>query len=262
MPIEFRCSQCGKLLRTGDDTAGRQAQCPECGTIGTVPGPAGPPEPVVPTAAPLGDEGPPAAGARPGSPFAAGAAPAASLDAPYQPSSPFDYQLPPGQLYAEAAQRVSGPATALIVIGWLGIDPVRAAVIVWTIYVVARGLRCAVERRRAIARARTGRRHRHGRRLLRGRIGIVSASAMGGPDRGRRREDEETPELRSGHGRGDCRHDPLHLAVLSAESAVWHLGVGRAERQLREGGVPKLSWRYGRCNVHCGSEAAIPIAGG
>ncbi len=38
MPIEFRCSRCGKLLRTGDGTAGRQAQCPECGTIGTVPG--------------------------------------------------------------------------------------------------------------------------------------------------------------------------------------------------------------------------------
>ncbi len=30
MPIEFRCLQCGKLLRTGDDTAGKQAKCPEC----------------------------------------------------------------------------------------------------------------------------------------------------------------------------------------------------------------------------------------
>ena len=38
MPIEFRCTQCNKLLRTGDDTAGRQAQCPACGVIMPVPG--------------------------------------------------------------------------------------------------------------------------------------------------------------------------------------------------------------------------------
>jgi phage FluMu protein Com len=37
MPIEFRCQQCGKLLRTPDETAGRQARCPECGAINVVP---------------------------------------------------------------------------------------------------------------------------------------------------------------------------------------------------------------------------------
>lgn len=37
MAIEFRCTQCNNLLRTGDDTAGKQAQCPQCGAIGTVP---------------------------------------------------------------------------------------------------------------------------------------------------------------------------------------------------------------------------------
>ena len=37
MPIEFRCTQCAKLLRTGDDTAGKQAKCPACETILTVP---------------------------------------------------------------------------------------------------------------------------------------------------------------------------------------------------------------------------------
>ncbi len=37
MAIEFRCTDCGKLLRTGDDTAGRQAKCPECGTVTTIP---------------------------------------------------------------------------------------------------------------------------------------------------------------------------------------------------------------------------------
>ena len=37
MAIEFRCTNCSKLLRTGDDTAGRQAKCPECGTVMTIP---------------------------------------------------------------------------------------------------------------------------------------------------------------------------------------------------------------------------------
>ncbi|MBN2295771.1 MAG: zinc ribbon domain-containing protein, partial [Pirellulales bacterium] len=37
MPIEFRCTQCSKLLRTGDDTAGKQAKCPACQAIVTVP---------------------------------------------------------------------------------------------------------------------------------------------------------------------------------------------------------------------------------
>ena len=37
MAIEFRCTQCNKLLRTGEGTAGKQAKCPECGTVLTVP---------------------------------------------------------------------------------------------------------------------------------------------------------------------------------------------------------------------------------
>ncbi|MEX0711339.1 MAG: YIP1 family protein [Pirellulales bacterium] len=37
MPIEFRCHQCGKLLRTADDTAGKQAKCPSCGAIQSIP---------------------------------------------------------------------------------------------------------------------------------------------------------------------------------------------------------------------------------
>jgi hypothetical protein len=37
MSIEFNCGQCGRLLRTGDDTAGRMAQCPECGAQTQVP---------------------------------------------------------------------------------------------------------------------------------------------------------------------------------------------------------------------------------
>ena len=43
MPIEFRCTQCQKLLRTQDDTAGKQAKCPICGTLVQIPEPGSPP---------------------------------------------------------------------------------------------------------------------------------------------------------------------------------------------------------------------------
>jgi hypothetical protein len=43
MPIEFKCSQCGRLLRTGDETAGRLAQCPQCGSQTQIPQPSQPP---------------------------------------------------------------------------------------------------------------------------------------------------------------------------------------------------------------------------
>lgn len=42
MPIEFRCNQCGKLLRTGDDTAGLQAKCPSCSAVVPIPSDAPP----------------------------------------------------------------------------------------------------------------------------------------------------------------------------------------------------------------------------
>jgi len=37
MPIEFRCTSCAKLLRTPDESAGKRAKCPQCGTIVDVP---------------------------------------------------------------------------------------------------------------------------------------------------------------------------------------------------------------------------------
>lgn len=37
MPIEFRCSGCQKLLRTPDESAGKKARCPDCGSIVDVP---------------------------------------------------------------------------------------------------------------------------------------------------------------------------------------------------------------------------------
>lgn len=37
MPIEFSCTQCGKQLRTPDETAGKQAKCPQCGAVMEIP---------------------------------------------------------------------------------------------------------------------------------------------------------------------------------------------------------------------------------
>jgi len=37
MAIEFRCRSCEKLLRVGEDAAGRQARCPACGELNHVP---------------------------------------------------------------------------------------------------------------------------------------------------------------------------------------------------------------------------------
>jgi hypothetical protein len=39
MAIEFRCNRCGRLLQTGDETAGRMAQCPDCGSQTPIPFP-------------------------------------------------------------------------------------------------------------------------------------------------------------------------------------------------------------------------------
>jgi hypothetical protein len=118
MPIEFRCSQCGKLLRTGDDTAGKQAQCPACGTVSTVPTPVAPPE-AVPE--------PPA----PPSPFATtspwGESPSSPFAARGQADAENPYQAPPEYAPAEAfpgafaQERVSAPATGLIVVGAIGL---------------------------------------------------------------------------------------------------------------------------------------------
>jgi hypothetical protein len=108
MAIEFRCIQCHRMLRTGDETAGRQAQCPECGTISPVPSSS---EPSSVVASPEG-----------GNPFAAWqpseSQPAS--DNPYQsPMAPMRSVLVPAD--PSAAQRVAGPATALIVTAVLGL---------------------------------------------------------------------------------------------------------------------------------------------
>ncbi len=91
MSIEFRCTQCNKLLRTGDETAGKQAQCPQCGAVMTIPAasaagsgvPSSQP-PLPPGETPFSAAGAPAAGStEPGSPFqppaAAGYMPPAAI---------------------------------------------------------------------------------------------------------------------------------------------------------------------------------------
>lgn len=112
MSIEFHCSRCGRLLRTGDDTLGRMAQCPQCGA-----------QTQVPTPEMLGSasSAPPSGGG-------------GSFDSrSQQPADSTGYQTPyqstpghaPGQApqvnQYYALQRVSGPAVSLIVTGVLGL---------------------------------------------------------------------------------------------------------------------------------------------
>jgi uncharacterized membrane protein len=62
VPIEFQCSNCGKLLRTGDDTAGKRAKCPKCGAVMTIPTPGtlvAPPQPPAPAEPPGGGKSQP-----------------------------------------------------------------------------------------------------------------------------------------------------------------------------------------------------------
>lgn len=84
--IEFRCHQCGKLLRSGGAFAGKQSKCPNCGTIVDIPAESSQP-PVTPGAAPD----------QPGtSNGGAAAAPGANVQPPYGQPQP-GYTPQPGQ---------------------------------------------------------------------------------------------------------------------------------------------------------------------
>ena len=94
MAIEFRCGPCGRLLRTGDDTAGKQAQCPECGALTRVPAPAQPPASWAPPLAPLDA----------GSPFGPGTTTGMAPDADNRYQSPSQLgPAPPGESKAVGA---------------------------------------------------------------------------------------------------------------------------------------------------------------
>ena len=89
MPIEFRCSQCNQLLRVPEASAGKNARCPKCQTLMTVPGAAqaAPPPPPVPPESSFA--WPPGAGPAPA------ATPAPST--PPEPKNPFSsVNLPAG----------------------------------------------------------------------------------------------------------------------------------------------------------------------
>ena len=112
MPIEFRCSECNRLLRTGDDTAGRQAKCPECGTIMTIPSPAQPtppqgvpPSPDVPSS-PFG-----AGGAGPSSPY--GAPGGMGGPPPGDPTNP--YRSPTGDMDEPVGYSTKGPIVPTVI---------------------------------------------------------------------------------------------------------------------------------------------------
>lgn len=116
MSIEFRCSQCGKLLRTGDETAGRQAQCPDCKALTQVPT-------ADSDATPSDNPFKQASAGTADNPFG----PGPQYCGPIDPGNP--YQSPHSDTYSQFAgpidpiirQRVSAPATALIVMGAFGL---------------------------------------------------------------------------------------------------------------------------------------------
>jgi len=116
MPIEFRCTKCGSLLRTPDGSAGRTAQCPQCGAQMPIPGP----QSAEPSPAESFQEQQPADSAET-SPFGQPGSQAADQTNPY--ASPSAYSTAPGYGAADpaAASRVATPATILIVLGFVGI---------------------------------------------------------------------------------------------------------------------------------------------
>lgn len=125
MSIEFRCTQCSKLLRVGDDALGKKARCPDCGTIQEVVSPqdsaARPfaePTSTFPSdanrAAPLG--GPPASPANPFGDTGSGGTPFGSQGVnPYQ--APATAGSPTPMSRATAMDRVRGPAIGMLVAG-------------------------------------------------------------------------------------------------------------------------------------------------
>jgi len=126
MPIEFSCTQCGRLLRTADETAGRSARCPACGTVMTVPDRAEPPAADQPFAEggeiPFGVASPVD---EPGEPVNPYRAPADHM--PFSPSPPT----------VAAIERVRAPAICLIVMAALGLAACLGIALLYAVLLVA-----------------------------------------------------------------------------------------------------------------------------
>lgn len=146
MAIEFRCVNCQKMLRVGDDAVGKKARCPDCGAIQSIgaafPEPAGPltaadvglnraaapsstldasldraPSPfskptAQTTANPFGDNARYGYGVGASNPYAGSSLPGEAVVRP-------DLIDPAARLIAE--QRVKAPALALMVVQSLGL---------------------------------------------------------------------------------------------------------------------------------------------
>jgi len=136
MPIEFRCTQCDRLLRTQDETAGKKAKCPECGAILTIPIPGTPPEPVGPPQSPAVPPSPamgPPPDAGPPSPFGPIEPPPGGPTSPFGPGAEPDAENP----YASPADYTAGTsaqAAPLRPIVPTRIDAGDILARAWTIY--------------------------------------------------------------------------------------------------------------------------------
>jgi phage FluMu protein Com len=125
MSIEFRCTQCQRLLRTGDDAAGKQAQCPGCATVLTVPAAAG--EVASGSAPPVLGAAPSPTGATPFGPSSPGATPfgspwaEAASGGPQGPGGPVNPYQSPGDFHGSPSWLPAGPQ-APVVPTILGLD--------------------------------------------------------------------------------------------------------------------------------------------
>ena len=205
MAIDFRCSTCNRLLRTGDETAGRQAQCPGCGTINAVPT----------TEASAGSAAPFAASPDAGGAFAAvPAAACPSVVNPYQSPIVSGYAIPPGQqdplALHLASQCVTGPAVSLMVLA----DPWDSGVSVHCRTVTGFILVMALSGHAGeIAQGSRPARTRGGQRRSRNR-----GDRWNGPRWShllRRETHESAAELSFRHYCRGARHDSVRFAVLA-----------------------------------------------
>ena len=108
MPIDFSCTGCAKLLRVSDESAGKDARCPDCGAINRVPTAGAAPftraSTPVPTPGLFSEQGPPASsnpfGAGPVNPYAAPQASSYAPDAASLPIQPTVVSVEPIMNYA------------------------------------------------------------------------------------------------------------------------------------------------------------------
>jgi DNA-directed RNA polymerase subunit RPC12/RpoP len=99
MTIRFKCSGCEKVLKVGDQYAGKRAKCPHCRTVLTVPRPPGPNvaaappvEPALPAPQPPAQKAPPEPATEEASPEPS---PPEPVPAPAPPARPTLFVFPP-----------------------------------------------------------------------------------------------------------------------------------------------------------------------